>query len=194
MLREQRYEVFYELTKDNSKSKKNIKLKSELENLRSKFSDNKDILKKKISVNTYVEEDSLTTKYIKEIDGVIQKIENGSITKSDTSSLYHKFKEYKTNMYNLYMLDDSKRIKANENAEHLLNHYLSCFDKETDEYENEKNELKNRVTNILNKKSDLKTRTTCSNIIGQINYVYKERIKLQKREIQSVINAIKKIS
>ena len=194
MLREQRYEVFYELTKDNSKSKKNIKLKSELENLRSKFSDNKDILKKKISVNTYVEEDSLTTKYIKEIDGVIQKIENGSITKSDTSTLYHKFKEYKTNMYNLYMLDDSKRVKANENAEHLLNHYLSCFDKETDEYENEKNELKNRVTNILNKKSDLMIRTTCSNIIGQINYVYKERIKIQKKEIQSVINAIKKIS
>ena len=140
MLREQRYEVFYELTKDNSKSKKNIKLKSELENLRSKFSDNKDILKKKISVNTYVEEDSLTTKYIKEIDAIIQKIENGSITKSDTSTLYHKFKEYKANMYNLYMLDDSKRIKANENADHLLNHYLSCFDKEIDEYENEKNE------------------------------------------------------
>ena len=194
MLREQRYEVFYELTKDNSKSKKNIKLKSELENLRSKFSDNKDILKKKISVNTYVEEDSLTTKYIKEIDAIIQKIENGSITKTDTSSLYHKFKEYKTNMYNLYMLDDSKRIKANENADHLLNHYLSCFDKETDEYKNEKNELKNRVTNILNKKPDLMTRTACSNIIGQINYVYKERIKIQKREIQSVINAIKKIS
>ena len=121
-------------------------------------------------------------------------MENGSITKSDTSSLYHKFKEYKANMYNLYMLDDSKRIKASENAEHLLNHHLSCFDKETDEYENEKNELKNRVTNILNKKSDLMTRTACSNIIGQINYVYKEHIKLQKREIQSVINAIKKIS
>lgn len=193
MLRKQRYEMFYELAKDNSKSKKNIKLISELENLKDKFSDNKDTLKKKISVNTYVEEESLTNKYIKEIKTIIQKIENGSITKSDTSSLYHKFKEYKTNIHNLYTIDDSKRIKAVETVEHLLNYYLSYFDKEVNEYENEKNELKKRVTNILNKKPDLTTRTTCNTIISQINYVYKDRTKIQEREIQSVINAIKKI-
>lgn len=193
MLRKERYDVFYELVKNNSKSKKNIKLISELENLKDKFSDNKDTLKKKISVNTYVEEESLTNKYIKEIKTIIQKIENGSITKSDTSSLYHKFKEYKTNMHNLYTIDDSKRIKAVETADHLLNYYLSYFDKEINEYENEKNELKKRVTNILNKKPDLTTRTTCSTIISQINYVYKDRTKIQEREIQSVINAIKKI-